>query len=114
MGIVDAQIHVGPGRISETLAAMDALGVRAGMIDEYWMGAARAGDPGYPVEGGAFRPIQPTAELAAMSHPDRCSYLIRLDRNDPEFGALIRMARDAPFARALRVTPGMTPAEADA
>jgi len=114
MDIVDAQIHLGPGRISETLAAMDALGVRAVMVDEYWLGAARVGDPGYPVEGGAFRPIQPTAELAAMTHPDRFSYLVRLDRNDRDVGAVIRMARDAPYARALRITPGMWPAEVEA
>lgn len=114
MDIVDSQIHLGPGGISETLAAMDALGVRAVMVDEYWLGAARVGDPGYPVEGGGFRPIQPTAELAAMTHPDRFSYLVRLDRNDRDVGAVIRMARDAPYARALRITPGMWPAEAEA
>jgi predicted TIM-barrel fold metal-dependent hydrolase len=114
MDIVDAQIHVGPGRISETLAAMDALGVRAVLIDEFWMGAAHFGDPGYPVPDGAFRPVQPTAELAAMTHPDRFSYLVRLDRKDREVETVIRMARDAPHARALRITPGMWPEEADA
>ena len=38
MEIVDAQVHIGPGRIEETLAAMDALGIRAILIDEYWFG----------------------------------------------------------------------------
>lgn len=32
MDIVDAQIHFGPGRIDETLAAMDALGIGAERI----------------------------------------------------------------------------------
>lgn len=114
MDIVDAQIHLGPGRIAETLAAMDALGLRAVMVDEYWLGSARAGDPGYPVEGGAFRPIQPTAELAAMLHPERFSYLVRLDRNDRDLAAVIRMARDAPCARALRIIPGMSAPETEA
>jgi predicted TIM-barrel fold metal-dependent hydrolase len=114
MDIVDAQVHIGPGRIAETLAAMDALGVRAVLIDEYWLGAQRVGDPGYAVPDGAFRPVQPTAELAAMTHPDRFSYLVRLDRKDREVEAVIRMVRDAPYARALRITPGMWPAEAEA
>jgi L-fuconolactonase len=113
MDIVDAQVHLGPGRIEETLAAMDALGIRAILVDEYWFGRAM-GDPGYKVSGGAFRPVQPTAELAAFTHPDRFSYLVRLDRNDPDVSHIIRMARDAPHARALRITPGMWPAEVEA
>jgi L-fuconolactonase len=113
MDIVDAQVHIGPGRIEETLAAMDALGIRAILTDEYWFGRAM-GDPGYKVTGGAFRPVQPTAELAAFTHPDRFSYLVRLDRNDQDVTAIIRMARDAPHARALRITPGMWPAEVEA
>jgi L-fuconolactonase len=110
MDIVDAQVHIGPGQIEQTLAAMDALGIRAIMIDEYWMGRA-TGDPGYRVPGGAFRPVQPTAELAALMYPDRFSYLVRLDRKDEDVAAVIRMARDAPHARALRITPGMSSAE---
>jgi predicted TIM-barrel fold metal-dependent hydrolase len=111
--IVDAQVHIGPGRIAETLAAMDALGIRAILIDEYWMSSAR-GDPGHEVREGAFRPIQPTAELAAFTHPDRFSYLVRLDRNDTEVLSVVRLARDAPHARALRITPGLRLVEAEA
>jgi len=77
MDIVDAQVHIGPGRIEEALAALKA-------------------------------------ELAAMMHPDRFSYLVRLDRNDRDVAAVIRMARDAPHARALRITPSMWPAESKA
>ena len=106
MNIVDAQVHIGPGRIEETLAAMDALGIRSILIDEYWMGS-KAGDPAMRVPHGAYRPVQPTAELAALLHPDRFSYLVRLDRKDQEVTTVIRMARDAPHARALRITPGM-------
>ena len=113
MDIVDAQVHIGPGRIEETLAAMDALGIRGILIDEYWFGR-KMGDPGYAVADGAFRPVQPTAELAAWMHPERFSYLVRLDRNDKDVTTLIRMARDAPHARALRITPGMLAAEVEA
>jgi L-fuconolactonase len=111
--IVDAQVHIGPGRIEESLAAMDALGIRAILIDEYWFGR-KMGDPGYSVADGAYRPVQPTAELAALMYPDRFSYLVRLDRKDRDVTTVIRMARDAPHARALRITPGMWPAEVDA
>jgi L-fuconolactonase len=110
MNIVDAQVHIGPGRIEETLAAMDALGIRAILIDEYWMGR-KAGDPAYSVPDGAHRPVQPTAELAALMYPERFSYLVRLDRRDKDVTTVIRMARDAPHARALRITPGMWPDE---
>jgi predicted TIM-barrel fold metal-dependent hydrolase len=113
MDIVDAQVHIGPGRIEETRAAMDALGIHAILIDEYWFGR-KMGDPGYPVADGAFRPVQPTAELAAAMYPDRFAYLVRLDRNDRDVTSVIRMARDAPHARALRITPGMRPVEVEA
>jgi L-fuconolactonase len=113
VNIVDAQVHIGPGRIEEALAAMDALGIRAILIDEYWFGR-KMGDPGYSVPDGAHRPVQPTAELASLMYPERFSYLVRLDRKDKDVTTVIRMARDAPHARALRITPGMWPAEVDA
>lgn len=112
MDIVDAQIHIGPGKIEETLSAMDALGIHAVLIDEYWFGR-KMGDPSYQI-GPALRPIQPTAELAANTHPDRFSYLVRVDRNDRDLAAIIRLAGDAPYARAIRVSPGMSPIEAQA
>jgi predicted TIM-barrel fold metal-dependent hydrolase len=110
MDIVDAQVHIGPGRIAETLAAMDALGIRSILVDEYWVGSPN-GEPAHAVPDGAFRPVQPTAELAALTHPDRFSYLVRLDRNDREVTSVIRLARDAPHARALRIVPAMTRSE---
>jgi L-fuconolactonase len=113
MDIVDAQVHIGPGRIDEAIAAMDALGIRSVLIDEYWFGR-KPGDPGYPVGAHAFRPVQPTAELASMIHPDRFAYLMRIDRNDPDMAAIIRIARDTPHALALRIIPGMLPSESAA
>jgi predicted TIM-barrel fold metal-dependent hydrolase len=110
MDILDCQIHLGPGHIDETLAAMDALGIAAAVVDEFWLGMDFM--PYYPVAGGAVRrPTTPTAELAALTHPDRFSYLVRVDRNDPEMAALIRLAGARPQARALRIAPGLTQAE---
>ena len=83
MDIVDAQVHIGPGRIEESLAAMDALGIRAILIDEYWMGK-KTGDPAYPVADGArqggYRHIR-----LVVSHPaasSRC-FIRRSDSSPP-------------------------------
>lgn len=109
MDIVDSQVHLGPGGAAEMVAALDALGIAAALIDEYWMGTP--GDPFYRLPGGAIRTTSPTAELAAWTWPGRFSYLVRVDPRDPELPAVIHMARDAAHVRALRVSPGMTRAE---
>lgn len=110
MDVVDAQIHMGPGGIAEVLAAMDALGIKGALVDEYWL-AGFDNKPHYPLEGGAQRPVGPTAELAAMLHPDRFSFLLRIARLDPDHEAVIRHVRDAPGGRALRIDPGLSPGE---
>ena len=110
MDIVDAQIHMGPGGIAEVLAAMDALGIGAVLVDEYWL-RNFAGEPHHVLPGGGYRPVCPTAELAAQLHPDRFSWLLRIHRLDPEFAAIVRQVRDAPQGRALRLDPGLSPVE---
>ncbi|MBI1178967.1 MAG: amidohydrolase family protein [Alphaproteobacteria bacterium] len=112
MEIVDSQIHMGPGGIAETLAAMDALGISATLLDEFW-GLDNWG-PGYTLANGAYRVTAPTAELAAWQHPDRFSYVLRVDRRDPEVESLIRTTRDAPHARAIRLLPALTAEELEA
>jgi L-fuconolactonase len=110
MDVVDAQIHMGPGGIGEVLAAMDALGITGALVDEYWL-AGFDNKPHYPLKGGVQRPVGPTAELAAMLHPDRFSFLLRIARLDPDYEAVIRHVRDAPGGRALRIDPGLGPSE---
>lgn len=107
--IVDAQIHMGPGQIDETLAQMNALGIRGVLVDEYWL-RSFANEPHHVLEGGVQRPVAPTAELASQLHPDRFSYLLRISRDDPEYAHVIRQVRDAPGGRALRIDPGLSPA----
>lgn len=107
--IVDSQVHLGPGGAAEMVAALDALGIAAALIDEYWMGTP--GDPFYRLANGATRTASPTAELAAWTYPGRFAYLVRVDPRDPELAGVIRLARDAAHVRALRVSPGMTRAE---
>jgi predicted TIM-barrel fold metal-dependent hydrolase len=109
MDILDSQVHIGPGGAAEMVAAMDALGIKSVLNDEWWMGTP--GHPFYPVGEGAIRTTSPTAELAAWTYPGRFSYLVRVDPRDPELKAVIRMIRDAAHARALRISPGMTRAE---
>lgn len=107
--ILDAQIHIGPGGIAEVLAAMDALGIGGALIDEYWL-RSFANEPHHKLPGGIERPVCPTAELAAQLHPQRFSWLLRVSQGDPEAGSIIRQVRDAPFGRALRIDPGLSPA----
>jgi len=111
MDILDSQVHMGPGGAVEMVAAMDALGIAAALIDEWWMGTP--GHPFYGVgDGGkAIRTTSPSAELAAWTYPGRFSYLVRVDPRDPELKAVIRFVRDAVHARALRMAPGMSRAE---
>ncbi len=111
MDIVDSQAHLGPGGADKMLAAMDAIGIKSVLIDEWWMGTP--GDPGYRVgkDGQGFRTTSPTAELAAWSYPGRFSYLIRVDRLDPDMHTVVRLARDCKHVRALRISPGMNRAE---
>ena len=66
MDIVDAQIHIGPGRIEEVEAAMDALGIGAVLVDEEWMWGLQQ-QPHYRLAGGGFRPIGPTAQVTSPS-----------------------------------------------
>lgn len=111
MNIVDAQIHMGPGGIEEVLAAMDALGIRAVLIDEYWLRNFN-NEPHHNLPLGAYRPVCPTAELAAQTWPERFSYMLRIHRMDPDYASIVRQMRDAPNGRALRIVPGMSPEEA--
>jgi L-fuconolactonase len=113
MEILDAQIHAGPGGVPELLAAMDALGIKGALIDEYWLPGLDS-RPHHKLANGAYRPIAPTAEIAAQLHPDRFAWLLRIHRRDPEYAAVIRMVRDAPAGLALRIDPGMSQAEMDA
>lgn len=112
MQITDAQIHFGPGGVNETLAAMDALGIHAALLDEFW--GLESWGPGYRLPNGAYRVTSPTSELASWLHPTRFSYVLRVDRCDPEVEALIRLVGAAPHARAVRVLPALTATELEA
>jgi L-fuconolactonase len=117
--IVDTQLHIGPGSIDTTLAAMDSLGIRSVLIDEYWIDEAGKGpvgqiDPGYRAANGAWRAVYPVAQLASMLHPDRFSYFVRVDRRDPDLESVMRLIAAAPSARGFRLLATWTLEEAAA
>jgi predicted TIM-barrel fold metal-dependent hydrolase len=104
--------------IEPTLEAMNSLGIRSVLIDEWWVKGLDKPptqiDPGYRMANGAWRAAYPVAELASILHPDRFSYLVRLDRKDPELERVMRVAGSSPHARSFRVMPVWTTEEAAA
>jgi L-fuconolactonase len=111
MDIVDAQVHANMLGTEITLAIMDALGIQSLLFDEF---DAPADDgkllPGYRLPNGAFRNIGPNAEAAAIRHPERFGFLMRVDPTDPGIESWVEILTAAPGFKALRTTV-FTPAE---
>jgi hypothetical protein len=84
---------------------MDALGIQAAVIDEFWGYDSDTDEPqpGHHVEGGAFRPVAPGAQMASLRYPDRFSYLLRIDYRDPDLDSIAKQTAANPAGRALRV-----------
>jgi L-fuconolactonase len=114
MDIVDAQLHIGPGMIDTILEAMDSLGIRSAVIDEYWLPqtSRQIIMPGYRMANGALRARYPVAEQASILHPERFAFLVRIDRRDPELASVMRVVAASPHARAFRLLPVATLDEA--
>ncbi|MEW9855195.1 amidohydrolase family protein [Novosphingobium sp. M1R2S20] len=116
MDIVDTQVHVGRGKIDATLCAMDALGIRSLLIDEFWGEFSQSHpshiQPGHLLPNGAWRAAWPTATEASLLHPDRFGYLVRIDPRDPELECVMRSVASSPGARAFRLQPVWTMDEA--
>ncbi len=106
MEIVDAQVHLNMIGLDAGLVAMDAAGVAALVIDEFWgFDSAGRPEPSHPLANGSVRHIQPLAELAVARHPDRFAYITRAQPDDPELDRVIGGLRDRPGALALRILP---------
>jgi predicted TIM-barrel fold metal-dependent hydrolase len=111
MDIVDAQVHANVLGTEATLAIMDALGIQGVLFDEYLTTTEDgATPPGYRLADGAFRPVGPNAEAAALRHPERFAFLMRVDRRDPGIECWIETLAAAPGFKALR-TLVLTPAD---
>lgn len=103
--VVDAQVHL-TLTLDEPalLAAMDELGIAGVVLDEFWhITDDLRGMPSDPLPDGAFRPLSPLAQAAALKHPDRFAYLQRVERRDPEITAVMRLLGASPGCRAVRV-----------
>ena len=118
MDILDAQLHMSPGQIDTMLEAMNSLGIRSALVDEFWVermsNLSDQVDPGYRLANGAWRAIYPVAELASVLHPDRFAFFVRVDRNDPDLESVMRVIAGSPHARAFRILPTRTPEETQA
>jgi L-fuconolactonase len=108
MEIVDAQLHLGlsPGA-DEIIATMDAMGIASVVLDEVW--GRNENDHAIPCAefaDGAYRPLSPYAQAAALRYPGRFSFLQRITRRDPQLSALIAVLASSPGCRSLRVVIG--------
>jgi L-fuconolactonase len=110
MDIVDAQVHANMLGTEITLAIMDALGIAAVLFDEFDRFTAEGLLPGYRMANGAFRCVGPNAEAAAIRHPERFGFLMRVDPTDPGIESWIAALTVAPGLKALRTTI-FTPAD---
>jgi L-fuconolactonase len=125
MDIVDSQVHVFNGLgtdhrpldVPAVLSAMDALGISSVIIDEFWGPDADGNTlPGHLLPDGGFRPTCPGAEMAAMLHPDRFAFLLRVNHDDPDLDAMLDLFAAKPGALAIRLdvrTPELVTALAD-
>ena len=106
MDIVDAQVHVFYTLpMNETLAVMNALGIQSVVIDEFWAyePANKAAIPYSALPGGVKRPVSPLAQAATLLHPERFSYLQRVERKDPQLAELFAILGSSPGCRSIRV-----------
>jgi len=106
MDIVDSQIHLFLTMdAAGAIAAMNSIGIQAALIDEFWGYESESHDPspGHPIASGVFRPVAPGATMASMRHPDRFSWLLRINPRDPDLDNLMSHVKSAPQGRALRL-----------
>jgi L-fuconolactonase len=114
--IVDSQVHANqicPSwrtaapdvAVKAALAAMDAVGVDAIVIDE-WTGFDEKGHllPGHYGPGGAWRQDCPFAMEAVAQYPSRFAFVGRVDESDPDLPTLMSELRKRPGCIGLRLT----------
>ncbi|MBI2290083.1 MAG: amidohydrolase family protein [Betaproteobacteria bacterium] len=106
MDIVDAQVHVFYTlQLNETLAVMNALGIQSVVIDEFWAyeSVRKAAVPYAPLPNGVLRPLSPLAQAAALLHPERFSFIQRVDRKDVQLAELFAILASSPGCRSIRI-----------
>ena len=103
--IVDAQLHMTLSLTEEKiLASMDALAIQSIVIDEFWgMNERMQGTPCISFPDGSHRPVSPYALAASIKHPERFSFLQRVERLDPHLSEHLAILASTPGCRALRL-----------
>lgn len=103
--VVDAQVHLDMSP-EAALACMDAVGIGAILIDEFWHKRDEFGNPlpGFRLPDGIFRPVSPFSHWAAIVNPNRFMSLLRVHRNDPDTTSLFAIASSTPYVRAVRIS----------
>jgi L-fuconolactonase len=103
--IVDSQVHLNLlGTVEAGIAAMDAVGVDAVIVDDWWgYDSTFARLPHYKLANGAIRSIYPFACEASFRCPDRVAYAACLDRDDPALDELMQGISSNPHEVCVRV-----------
>ena len=96
MEIIDAQVHLNHVGFEGCVAAMDATGIDAAIIDLFPPSGQR-------LPGGAMRHDYAVAEDAVRRLPGRFAYVARLDPADPELERLMAELRGHPGRLGIRV-----------
>lgn len=104
LDIIDAQAHIflTIGE-QEALAAMNALGIQGVMIDEVWSIVGEEIAPFVRLANGTRRPVSPRAEAASLKHPERFSYIQRIERTDPQLADLLSVYAGSSGCRSVRI-----------
>ena len=103
--IVDVQVHLTRelGR-DAILHSLSALGIAGVVIDEFWgITPELRVQPSDLLAGGLSRPVSPTAQAMSIEHPDRVSYLQRVERHDPLLVEVMALLGASAGCRAVRV-----------
>jgi L-fuconolactonase len=114
--VVDAQVHgnaIAPeltagdlhAGVEATVAAMNAVGVDAAVLDDYWgVDEEFRMLPGHEGPKGVWRGDQPFSEAAVAAYPKRFAYVVRLDYRDADLAEKLGALHSAPGCLALRLT----------
>lgn len=113
MEIIDAQVHLNhihpewqtadvEDIFAAALAAMDAVGVDALVVSEFWGFDGRWREA---LPNGVFRSRYPFSELAAAREPRRFVYHTAVSLDDPELDQQVAAVRQRPGGAALRIVP---------
>jgi predicted TIM-barrel fold metal-dependent hydrolase len=96
MDIIDGQVHLNHLGLDACVAAMDAVGIDAAIIDQFPATAT-------VLPGGAVRCSYDASEAAVRRFPSRFAYVARIDPVDPEMERLVAELRTHPGRLGIRV-----------